>query len=903
MEHEERLTAALADRYAIESEIGSGGMATVYLAQDLKHDRKVAVKVLKPELAAVVGTERFLAEIRLTANLAHPHILPLFDSGEADGFLFYVMPYVEGESLRQRLDRDGQLPVEEAVRIAGHVADALDYAHKQGVIHRDIKPANILFQAGDPVVTDFGIALAISAAGEGRLTETGLSLGTPYYMSPEQAAGDQTPTAASDVYSLGCVLYEMLTGDPPHTGSSAQAILGKILLGEVTRPTKLRRTIPANVEGVLLKALERLPADRFSSGDEVSAALNDENFRHGYEAGAGVGPEAARWRGVALALGTATVIVTAFALWTLFRPTPSQDPIRVTLALDSEFPTVAGPGNLALAPDGSFLVYMAVNSSGNSEIFRYSFRDANAGPVPGTENGFNPAISPDGLDVVYLDRARPGGPFPLRVVALDGSGPRTLPDTAIWGLHWGVDDFIYYTSWGLNEIRRIPAAGGSPETLVDAPEDWFAGFPSLSPDGDVLTYLMAPMTGVQEPVVHAHRLSSGEDVAIELTRGADQPHLVGARYLMYSDRQGRLLVAPIDLDRLEITGSPVSVAQGLEKGLLVGDAQFAVSSGVLVYQAVGEGGSEVLPVWVDRAGNTEPVDPEWTFDPGPYYGGFALSPDGSKVAAGRSPDGTENLDLWIKQIRPQGAFSILTNKPGLEGRPRWTPDGRSVTFIDRPMSSPDFNVFTTRADGAVSEAQLLTDEERAVAEALLSADGEWLVMRQGTGAEDRDIVARHLASDSLVTAMADPDSWQSSASLSPRGRWLAYVSNETGQSEIYVRSFPDLAAFKKQISSSGGVMPVWGRTGQELFYMNLDREIVAVNVSEDGGLEDGSQTILFSIDPAIEMWGSSEYAVYDVDVDDQRFLMLSRMGEDGRSRIMVAFNWLDELEGQWGGGR
>jgi serine/threonine protein kinase len=248
-EAEERLRVALADRYQIESELGSGGMATVYLAQDLKHHRKVAVKVLKPELAAVVGTERFLAEIRTTANLSHPHILPLHDSGEADGFLFYVMPYVEGESLRERLDRDGQLPVEEAVRIAGRVADALNAAHADGVIHRDLKPGNILFQKGEPVVADFGIALAVSAAGEGRLTETGLSLGTPYYMSPEQAVGDETPTAASDVYSLGCVLYEMLTGEPPHTGSSAQAILGKILLADVTRPTKLRRTIPANVEG------------------------------------------------------------------------------------------------------------------------------------------------------------------------------------------------------------------------------------------------------------------------------------------------------------------------------------------------------------------------------------------------------------------------------------------------------------------------------------------------------------------------------------------------------------------------------------------------------------------------------------------------------------------------------
>jgi len=322
MEENTRLAEALADRYRIEREIGSGGMATVYLAHDLKHDRNVAVKVLRPELAAVMGKERFLAEIRTTANLSHPHILPLHDSGEADGFLFYVMPFVEGESLRQKLDRDGQLPVEEAVRIAGHVADALAYAHQQGVIHRDIKPGNILFQAGDPVVTDFGIALAVTAAGGGRLTETGLSLGTPYYMSPEQATGDQAPTAASDVYSLGCVLYEMLTGDPPHTGSSAQAVLGKILLGEVTPPTKLRRTIPANVEGTLLKALERLPADRFESLGQMTAALRDKTFRHGVGVEAGALDRS--WKG--LAVGSSILALLALLAFVTVVLTPGPPP-------------------------------------------------------------------------------------------------------------------------------------------------------------------------------------------------------------------------------------------------------------------------------------------------------------------------------------------------------------------------------------------------------------------------------------------------------------------------------------------------------------------------------------------------------------------------------------------------
>ena len=224
-----RISGALSARYRLEREIGAGGMATVYLAQDLRHDRRVALKVLRPELAAVIGAERFLAEIKLTANLQHPHILPLFDSGEADGFLFYVMPFVEGESLRDRLNREKQLPVDEAVRIATEVASALDYAHRHGVVHRDIKPENILLHDGRALVADFGIALAASKAGGARMTETGMSLGTPHYMSPEQAMGEREITARSDVYALGAVLYEMLTGEPPFTGSTAQAIVARVV--------------------------------------------------------------------------------------------------------------------------------------------------------------------------------------------------------------------------------------------------------------------------------------------------------------------------------------------------------------------------------------------------------------------------------------------------------------------------------------------------------------------------------------------------------------------------------------------------------------------------------------------------------------------------------------------------
>jgi serine/threonine-protein kinase len=279
-----RLNAALEGRYRIERELGEGGMATVYLAADLKHERRVALKVLKPEVAALVGAERFLAEIKTTANLQHPHILPLYDSGEADGFLYYVMPYVDGESVRERLDRERQLPVKEAVAVAEAVASALDYAHRNNIIHRDIKPGNILLHDGNPLVADFGIALAVSAAGGGRMTETGLSLGTPHYMSPEQAAADRDLSARSDVYSLACVLYEMLAGQPPHTGPTQQSVLLRILAEEPRPVSEARKAVPPHVTAAV--ASQPTASGQPRSSGRLSATRASRTSRPGRPAGA-----------------------------------------------------------------------------------------------------------------------------------------------------------------------------------------------------------------------------------------------------------------------------------------------------------------------------------------------------------------------------------------------------------------------------------------------------------------------------------------------------------------------------------------------------------------------------------------------------------------------------------------
>ena len=268
-----RLTTALAGRYRIERVLGAGGMATVYLAEDVRHRRRVAIKVLHADLSAVLGPERFLKEIELTASLQHPHILPLFDSGSADGLLYYVMPFVEGESLRARLDREKPLPIAEAVRIATEVADALDYAHEHGVIHRDIKPENILLQGGHWLVADFGIALAVQQAGNELLTQTGLSVGTPQYVAPEQAAGERTITGRADVYALGSVTYEMLVGEPPFSGPNAQAIVAKVLTERPAPLSAQRRSISPGLEHAVMTALEKLPADRYETAAAFAAAL------------------------------------------------------------------------------------------------------------------------------------------------------------------------------------------------------------------------------------------------------------------------------------------------------------------------------------------------------------------------------------------------------------------------------------------------------------------------------------------------------------------------------------------------------------------------------------------------------------------------------------------------------
>ncbi|MCJ7630284.1 MAG: serine/threonine protein kinase, partial [Longimicrobiales bacterium] len=455
----ERLNAALADRYRVEGEIGSGGMATVYLAEDLKHHRKVAVKVLQPELSAVVGTDRFLSEIETTANLQHPNILPLFDSGEADGLLFYVMPFVEGESLRERLDREKELPIDEAVRIVTDVAEALHAAHEQGVIHRDIKPANILLSSGKPLVADFGIALAVSAAGGGRLTETGLSLGTPYYMSPEQASADRDPNKASDIYSLGCVLFEMLVGEPPFTGATAQAVFAKVLTEEPRRATEYRKTIPGNVDAAVRRALEKLPADRFASAQDFGRALSDSGFRHGEPAVVFGAEKVNRWKRAAIAFGFSALVIGAGFAWFLTRPEPPGPVLR--LRTDRLAENHLTGGEFHLGPAGTGFVFLGTDG----QMWYRGWDDLEAEPVAGTTKPAGHSMSPNGTALAQ----QLGGE--LRVFPLPGGGGRVVADSMFGSRGWispptwGDDGYLYYAGRDSTTHRVLASGGGSVERL------------------------------------------------------------------------------------------------------------------------------------------------------------------------------------------------------------------------------------------------------------------------------------------------------------------------------------------------------------------------------------------------------------------------------------------------------
>ncbi|HTS90128.1 MAG TPA: protein kinase [Gemmatimonadales bacterium] len=886
------LSAALANRYRLERELGAGGMATVYLAQDLKHDRRVAIKVLRPELAAVIGADRFLSEIKTTANLQHPHILPLHDSGAADSFLYYVMPFIEGESLRDRLNREKQLPIADAVRIATEVAGALDYAHRHNVVHRDIKPENILLHDGRALVADFGIALAASKAGGTRMTETGMSLGTPTYMSPEQAMGEREITPRSDVYALGCVLYEMLLGEPPFTGPTAQAIVAKVMTAAPTSLTTQRKSIPPQVEAAVFTALEKLPADRFASAKEFADALGDPRYTAAGrpEAATGLSPRGAtispRLLVAALAVVASLLIVAAIG-WLRPVPAPATSRQRVTLwhtALGQFLsPGVVFEGTqAAIAPDGSSIVFCD-GVSDSARLMLKPRNEAEARPMAGTEGGVSPFFSPDGRWIGFLTlNGR------LRKVPLEGGGAVTLATDAnvsYLSAAWLEDGSIVYMS-ATAELRRISAEGGSSRPVRPSarPERVNLGAFFPLPGSRGFLYTRCPGNCAVETAVYVFDFAADSGRLLV-------PNAAGAWYsptghLLYTDRAGGLYAAGFDAKRLVLTSGAVPVIEG------VVPVSFAISaSGSVLYQVGSGGAAPAELLWVSRDGRTALFDSAWKAD----FQYPALSPDGKALAVGVHDGSTQ---IWIR--RSDGTRQKLTDSGSVNWRASWLADGRAITFSSNRRgggNQDDYDIYQQPVDGS-APARLLLHHTFGLWEAETSRDGQWLVVRSDEAEGKSSLRGRRLQGDTALVPLVVDQGLATYVSLSPDGHWLAYGSDRTGRREIYVTSFPN-ATTTQLVSRDGGTEPRWAHSGRELFFKGPS-QLMVVPVTGGPSFAAGTPRPLFSLSGYREARNRQQY---DVAPDDRRFVMIRESSSNGSGNIIYVENWLAELEAKVKGKR
>jgi serine/threonine-protein kinase len=871
----ERLKTALADHYTLERKLGAGGMATVYLARDVRHNRQVAIKVMHPELAVAIGADRFLKEIETTANLQHPNILQLFDSGRVDGTVFYVMPYVQGESLRTRLKRETQLPVEDAIRITADIAAALDYAHRHGVIHRDIKPDNVLFHDGRALVADFGIALARTRDDDGsRLTRSGVSLGTPEYMSPEQAAGDPNVDARTDVYALGVVLYEMLTGRRPFTGLTPQAIFAKVMSEDPAPLFEQRRTIPQHVDDAVLRALEKLPADRWQTPASFVEALGGGGMSRVWS---GARPRGGHsiipWVLSALLLAALAGVI----LWNS-RGAPPGPAARFSIQLDPGMEPSYTP-IVRLSPDGQQLFFTVIVNR-REEVLRRPFDQmrmeliAGAGLGALSTGNSRPFISPDGRWVAYFRQGR------LMKSPVAG-GPATDLAWSDWaGGSWGRNGKIVYTRT-YNAGLWMVSEGGGDERMLTAPDTtngelghWW---PQILPDGDHVLFT-AYRTPIERATIEVLTVSTGERKV--LFTGGVFGLYVPTGHLLYAVGE-TIRAAPFDLKKLTVTGAPVAVVDSVAMNATDGAVAFDVSeNGTLAYLPLGSYVIESEVVLVDRLGNATRALP--TID---RYDHPRLSPDGSRIVVGiRSANSAG--DVWMYQIgRPSG--TRLTSEGGRDFGAEWTADGREVIYSSE---HPYYHLYRRSADASRPAQPFLTDpldhytgtvsqDGRLLAYELSVPGGAELWTAQLHGPPEP---TRYLANGFNLAHPA----------ISPDGRWMAYDSDESGRVEVFIQSFPDPQVRRWKVSPAQGSEPMWTRGGRELVYRSGD-SVMAVSVDLANGRSD--QPRLLFRGPYPDNPGWTRPRSYDVTRDGERFLMTRLPVNRPPPRIAVVLNWFGEL--------
>ena len=813
-----RLAEAVGDRYRVEREIGAGGMATVYQAHDVKHGRDVAIKVLHPDLAAALGADRFLAEIRTTAKLQHPHILPLLDSGEAGGLLYYVMPLVIGESLRRRLERERQLPIEDAVRIAREAASALDYAHRQGIVHRDVKPENILLHDGSALVADFGIALAVQTAGGQRMTQTGLSLGTPQYMSPEQAMGERTIDARSDIYSLAAVTYEMLSGEPPFTGATVQAVVAKVISAEPQAITMTRRNVSAGVASTVHRGLEKLPADRHGSAAEFAAALV-ATVDTGWQPRGSMGPVASmrpRRHSVVPWLAAAGLSAAAFIAGKTLAP-PDENgvpgPIMATL-LPEVGEEWSGSGvHLAMSADGRHVAVIS-RRDGESSIIVRSLDSLGSKRLPNTKDAFYPFWSPDGRSIGFFADNQ------LKKIDLaTGAVIALCPAVRPGGGSWGADNVIIFVPERAVGLHRVSASGGTCEKLaVAAPPQALDGKPRFLADGRhfVTTTDMTAWLGVV-----------GGDSLTKLTDLQRMRAIVaGPDYLLYrpTGSPSRSIFAQrIDVRTKKLIGEPVRILDGVPNP--GGNTTLAASNNGVLVARIGrsDDGAGRLLGRFERSGAIR----DTSGAPDRYFGAMRLSRSGMKLALGGWLIGTLDIKRNV----------VTTVAQSTVGRPMqfpvWSPADTAIAFVVSDSGRNRIDVVDLRS---TQVRPLVTGlaRGRSVDLADWSTDGRYLAWHYGSGGgsawseawiHDLQTGETRRVFEEAVHVV-DPR-------IAPHGRLIAYqVAFGFTDAAIYVRPFPGVGS-PIRVSPGPGVAPRWSPDGKELYYYDERSGLMAVGMNGD----------------------------------------------------------------------
>ncbi|WP_411282178.1 protein kinase domain-containing protein [Gemmatimonas sp.] len=802
---QQRLTVALADRYRIERELGAGGMATVYLAHDIKHQRDVAIKVLHPDLGAALGGERFLTEIRTTARLQHPHILPLLDSGEADTLLYYVMPLVRGETLRARLERERQLPIADALRLAREVADALQHAHTQGIVHRDIKPENILLQDGHALVADFGIALAVQSAGGARMTQTGLSLGTPQYMSPEQAMGERTIDARSDVYALGAVTYEMLVGEAPFTGPSVQAIVARVLTEEPRHLSVQRKAVPDGADYAVRRALEKLPADRFESAKAFGDALM--NPAAPTSAAARARPQTAgqrkRWSALTASLAGAALIATGVAAWALLRQRDEKRDVGLepTAPMGLEGTT----RKMTVAHDGSFIIYEAKVGE-SSQLWWQSLRGGGVRAISGTDGATGmPRLSPDDQRVAFVAAGE------LRIVSVGGGAPKTVARVQDpTGGGWLTNGQIFFADEDGRTLRWIDPETGSGRAdavqlchnaqALSATEALCGGGSSKS------AYAQSP----SQPTVRRYlrRTSSAGSAGPPIMLGSDF-RVVDSTYLVYMAMDGTLSATRFaNRDSLTV-GKSVALVPGVRRTQYSGTGQYDLTDdGTLVYLPGINADVGRVVRW-SRAEGTVAMN----VDPATHLR-FAPSPDGRRL--GTVVEGIQQQEMRIYDVTT-GAFEVV-EKGFFLGAPGWSPDGRKIAYRKQEFANPEIEtVYQRQLDSPDAPRVLVTGAYQAREASYLADD---LLLLSVNGKDQHNFLVNPTVSPVRVDTLSLGAYF---IAISPDRRWVAYTLG--GTRGLLLQPYPALD--KRYLVDASGNEPLW-RSATELLYTAQERGILTV---------------------------------------------------------------------------